>query len=150
MKTISFLILFAAMLLFAANSCSGNDDPEVGPEFTVSFDKTEFELSQAGTNITVKADKEAWGIGILRFFDEKGERRYDNEFFMEENEGNESQRFIREVSAEWVTAIQSDSNLELKVELQENKTGKDRKVIITLSGSVGYTSTDIEISQKSK
>ena len=127
MKVKIFCVLFAAMSLFAANSCSGDDGPGLGPELTVSFDKTEFELSREENSITVKADKTAWGIGMLRFFDEKGEYRYDNEFYMHDwGNGNISNQFIKSVSAEWITAIQSDSNLELKVELQENKTGKDQ------------------------
>ena len=69
-------------------------------------------------------------------------------FYSKQVNGNTYYDYYESMDIEWFEVKKEDNRLQIK--LDENTTGKERQLIITLRGGVGYKSTDLVVYQSAE
>lgn len=150
MKRIIGALVFTFMLVLL-NACSDDNKAE-GDFRDIGLETGEFIVSGNSHSIVAKTVEPAWGISLVRIFEKDDEDGiiYHNTLEMEDTVDGGSHKVWKEsISHEFFTVTKSAPN-ELTVSLQENNTGKERKIMVELAGGVGYMGADVYVTQKAK
>ncbi len=139
-------ILCAVMLVFSLSGCSLFDDSD-GKLQQIGLEEEELHLSAAANVSLLNTKTTGWGIGLVKVIDDD-ETTYQNGFYSKQVNGNTYYDYYETMAVEWFEVKKEDNRLQIK--LDENTTGKQRQLIITLRGGVGYKSTDLVVYQSAE
>jgi len=140
-----YILLLAITLLFMG-SCSSEDN--IGKISEIGIERTELNVSEKENIYTIKTKVGSWELSQVVSYEENEETIYKNELYLQEDsKGNTMYVYKDMIHGEWFTITKKNEKLEIKI--MENFSSKERKIVITLAGSVGYFSADLTVIQSS-
>lgn len=126
-------IIFICLVILVFIGMSCNKDSEIGQMRDIGLEKTEIKVTSEGSSFSVKTKETGWGISRLLLFVDGKETAIHNTFYIKDIKGDKVNTYYETMSGEWYEVTKSTED-EVTVKISANETGKERKLVITITG----------------
>lgn len=138
MKQLINLFLFS-LLAITLPSCSNDDE---GIVTQIEPEATEVTIGSEAASFSIKTKRSGWFLDELQYFSKDGSKTIVNET----KNINGVDVPLDTMAGSWYQVVKSAPN-EIAFQIAENETGKERKLIVTITG-IGMSYDDLTVIQQ--